>query len=62
MVVHVRRFVSRAALPAVTTPVTPGSLPHLDERVLFGDRTTTTPRREEVGDRHSCMKQRVPYA
>jgi hypothetical protein len=58
---HVRRFVSRAALPAAATPVTPSRLPRLDKRVLLGDRTTTTPGREDVGDRHPCMKQHVPY-
>jgi len=60
IVVHVLRLVSPAALPAVTTPVVPSSLPRLDERILFGDRTTTTPPRENLGDRHSCVKQRVP--
>ena len=58
-VLHMRNGVSQIALPASLTALGPGGLPRLDERVLLGDGTTTTPGPENLADQSRHVKNRI---
>ena len=59
IVLHMRNGVSQIALPASMTALGPGRLPRLDERVLLGDGTTTTPGPEDLADQSRHVKNRI---
>ena len=59
IVLHLRNGVSQIALPASMTALGPGRLPRLDERVLLGDGTTTTPGPDDLADQSRHVKNRI---